>query len=89
MKKNFNIKQNQIQSSKSDRERYFDNVILNVVQGIDFGFWSKLIDLIMNATEKEYIKYQKDYPELLEAINRYNNAHKTVGYSNKLQRKCK
>lgn len=83
------IKENQIRTNDSDRKRYFDNVVLNVVQGIDFGFWNKLIDFIMTANEQDYIKYKQDYPELLDAIDRYNNAHKTTGIPSKLQRKCK
>lgn len=85
-----NIKESQIRTNDSDRKRYFDNVVLNVVQGIDFGFWNKLIDFIMTANEQDYIKYKQDYPELLDAIDRYNNAHKSMGIPNKLQRrKCK
>lgn len=79
-------KDKMLKSEKKDREKYFDNVILKVVEGVDFGFWGKLIDLIMKSTDEEYKKYKRDYPELLSAIDRYNSAHQNIQNSKLIRR---
>lgn len=59
----------------TDRDRYYDNVILKVLSGVDYGFWPKLIDLIMSADDENFKKLTSQYRELMAAIDRYNKKH--------------
>ncbi len=59
----------------TDRDRYYDNVILKVLSGADYGFWPKLIDLIMGADDENFKKLTSQYRELMAAIDRYNKKH--------------
>lgn len=59
----------------TDRDIYYDNVIIKVLAGVDYGFWAKLIDLIMTADDENYKKLTKQYKELMAAIDRYNKKH--------------
>lgn len=70
----------------TDREKYYDNVILKVVSGVDFGFWAKLIDLIMTSDDQNYKKLTGQYKELMDAIDRYNKKNKGI-VELKLQRR--
>ena len=69
----------------TDRDMYYDNVILKVLSGVEYGFWAKLIDIIMTADDNNYKKISSQYKELMAAIDRYNKSHPNV-YEVKLHR---
>ena len=69
-----------------NQDKYYDNVVLKVVSGIDYGFWAKLIEAIMTADDKNYKKLSTQYKGLMSAIDRYNQAHRGL-VETKLQRR--
>ncbi len=72
----------------TDRDKYFDLLVIRIVSGDENSQWSKLVDFLMTADDVNYAKVARAYPELINAINRYNESHKGF-VETKLQRKGK
>lgn len=72
----------------TDRDKYFDLIIIRIVAGDENSQWSKLVEFLMTADDVNYTKVARAYPELIKAINRYNESHKGV-VETKLKRKGK
>ena len=71
-----------------NKEKYFDLLVIRIVAGDENSQWSKLVDFLMSADDVNYAKVARAYPELIKAINRYNESHKGV-VETKLKRKGK
>lgn len=54
---------------KTDNSKYYNNVVIKVMNGESFGNWNKLIEYVLSLPRKEA---EKDYPELIKALDRYN-----------------
>lgn len=57
-----------MRKQKTDSSRYYNNVVIRVMNGETFGNWNKLIEYVLNLPRKEAIK---DYPELVKALDKY------------------
>lgn len=72
----------------TDRDKYFDLIVLRVVAGEECGQWEKLIDFLMTCDIVNYRKVSAMYPELMMAIKRYKKAHQGITEA-KLERRVK
>ena len=72
----------------TDRDRYFDMIVLRVAAGEECGQWTTLIDFIMTADAISSKKVSRQFPELMAAIDRYNKKHPEIVES-KLIRKVR
>lgn len=58
-----------MKKSKVDNSRYYNNVVIKIMNGEKFGNWNKLIEYVLSLPKKEAMK---DYPELMQALELYN-----------------
>lgn len=58
-----------MKKSKVDNSKYYNNVVIKIMSGEKFGNWNKLIEYVLSLPKKEAFA---DYPELMQAIERYN-----------------
>lgn len=54
----------------------FDRIIYDISMGSGDPHWENLIKVIMSADDREYARLSKMYPDLMEAIDRFNRANK-------------
>ena len=54
----------------------FDRIIYEISMGSGDPHCENLIKVIMSADDREYARLSKMYPDLMEAIDRFNRANK-------------
>lgn len=54
----------------------WDEIVRNLAMGVPNKHWDAVLQVLTTADDSEYMKLYHVYADLLDAIDRYNLAHK-------------